>query len=122
MIHLTKYHYYFSSMNVVFFLLHMYAMQFNFLIHLGLIPNSSHGAAAVMIVNPTTPNIVSTNMAQQYNVSCYIYTFITVCRTHFTNKTYQHIITVWPVTVSTLYHLFILNRIGSKLVAVHKWT
>ncbi|XP_034825750.1 uncharacterized protein DDB_G0290301-like isoform X8 [Maniola hyperantus] len=34
---------------------------------LGLIPHSNHAAAAVMIVNPTTPNAVAGNMSQQFN-------------------------------------------------------
>ncbi|KPJ01957.1 Pericentriolar material 1 protein [Papilio xuthus] len=33
----------------------------------GLIPHSNHGAAAVMIVNPTTPNAVTGNMSQPFN-------------------------------------------------------
>lgn len=35
----------------------------------GLIAHSNHAAAAVMIVNPTTPNTVAGNMSQQFNVS-----------------------------------------------------
>lgn len=34
-----------------------------------MIPHSNHAAAAVMIVNPTTPNAVTGNMTQQLNVS-----------------------------------------------------
>ncbi|CAH2092019.1 unnamed protein product [Euphydryas editha] len=34
----------------------------------GMIPHSNHAAAAVMIVNPTTPNAVTGNMTQQLNV------------------------------------------------------
>ncbi|XP_049888091.1 uncharacterized protein LOC126382335 isoform X3 [Pectinophora gossypiella] len=33
----------------------------------GLIPHSNHAAAAVMIVNPTTPNAVTGNMSQPFN-------------------------------------------------------
>lgn len=35
----------------------------------GLIPHSNHAAAAVMIVNPTTPNAITGNMSQPFNVS-----------------------------------------------------
>lgn len=35
----------------------------------GLIPHSNHAAAAVMIVNPTTPNAVAGNISQPFNVS-----------------------------------------------------
>ncbi|XP_034825749.1 interaptin-like isoform X7 [Maniola hyperantus] len=43
--------------------LHPYAHQ----MQNGLIPHSNHAAAAVMIVNPTTPNAVAGNMSQQFN-------------------------------------------------------
>ncbi|XP_061379011.1 pericentriolar material 1 protein-like isoform X4 [Danaus plexippus] len=43
--------------------LHPYAHQ----MQNGLIPHSNHAAAAVMIVNPTTPNAVTGNMNQQIN-------------------------------------------------------
>lgn len=36
---------------------------------LGLIPHSNHASAAVMIVNPTTPNTVTGNVSQPFNVS-----------------------------------------------------
>lgn len=36
---------------------------------LGLIPHSNHASAAVMIVNPTTPNAVTGNVSQPFNVS-----------------------------------------------------
>lgn len=34
-----------------------------------MIAHSNHAAAAVMIVNPTTPSAVTGNMTQQLNVS-----------------------------------------------------
>ncbi|CAH0397483.1 unnamed protein product [Chilo suppressalis] len=43
--------------------LHPYAHQ----MQNGLIPHSNHAAAAVMIVNPTTPNAVTGNIAQPFN-------------------------------------------------------
>ncbi|XP_038213283.1 pericentriolar material 1 protein [Zerene cesonia] len=43
--------------------LHPYAHQ----LQNGLIPHSNHAAAAVMIVNPTTPNTCAGNMSQSYN-------------------------------------------------------
>lgn len=47
-----------------------------FIIILGLIPHSNHAAAAVMIVNPTTPNAVTGNMSQPFNVSFYTYNIL----------------------------------------------
>ncbi|XP_031763486.2 pericentriolar material 1 protein isoform X3 [Galleria mellonella] len=43
--------------------LHPYAHQ----MQNGLIPHTNHAAAAVMIVNPTTPNAVTGNMSQPFN-------------------------------------------------------
>nr|XP_026491275.1 putative uncharacterized protein DDB_G0282133 isoform X4 [Vanessa tameamea] len=43
--------------------LHPYAHQ----MQNGMIPHSNHAAAAVMIVNPTTPNAVAGNMTQPFN-------------------------------------------------------
>ncbi|XP_026327022.1 pericentriolar material 1 protein isoform X4 [Hyposmocoma kahamanoa] len=43
--------------------LHPYAHQ----MQNGLIPHSNHAAAAVMIVNPTTPNAVTGSMSQPFN-------------------------------------------------------
>ncbi|XP_050342182.1 putative mediator of RNA polymerase II transcription subunit 26 isoform X4 [Nymphalis io] len=43
--------------------LHPYAHQ----MQNGMIPHSNHAAAAVMIVNPTTPNAVAGNMSQTFN-------------------------------------------------------
>ncbi|XP_046978970.1 putative uncharacterized protein DDB_G0282133 isoform X4 [Vanessa cardui] len=43
--------------------LHPYAHQ----MQNGMIPHSNHAAAAVMIVNPTTPNAVTGNMTQPFN-------------------------------------------------------
>ncbi|CAH0759230.1 unnamed protein product [Diatraea saccharalis] len=43
--------------------LHPYAHQ----MQNGLIPHSNHAAAAVMIVNPTTPNAVTGNITQPFN-------------------------------------------------------
>ncbi|XP_037297200.1 pericentriolar material 1 protein isoform X8 [Manduca sexta] len=45
--------------------LHPYAHQ----MQNGLIPHSNHAAAAVMIVNPTTPNAVTGNVSQPFNAS-----------------------------------------------------
>ncbi|XP_041973513.1 pericentriolar material 1 protein-like isoform X2 [Aricia agestis] len=44
-------------------LLHPYAHQ----MQNGLMPHSNHATAAVMIVNPTTPNSVTGNMSQPFN-------------------------------------------------------
>lgn len=42
----------------------------------GLIPHSNHAAAAVMIVNPTTPNAVTGNISQPFNVCAFSFEFL----------------------------------------------
>lgn len=57
-----------------------------FVIILGLIPHSNHAAAAVMIVNPTTPNAVTGNMSQPFNVRFHAHNVIIITEFSYSDK------------------------------------
>lgn len=52
----------------------------------GLIPHSNHAAAAVMIVNPTTPNAVTGNISQPFNVCAFSFEFLSNKKKQYINK------------------------------------